>query len=80
MDPRADSAVRERIARKAYDLYQQRGWTDGHDLDDWFEAERIVLSELSAAPSGEAAVGRTRSKAPAAQSRGNARPSQSVGS
>jgi hypothetical protein len=28
------------IARRAYELYVARGLTDGHDLDDWLEAER----------------------------------------
>jgi len=26
----------------AYDLYEQRGRIDGHDWEDWLEAERIV--------------------------------------
>jgi hypothetical protein len=32
------------IAHVAYELYEGRGKSDGHDLDDWLEAERIVLS------------------------------------
>ena len=31
---------RERIQRRAYERYQERGSDDGHDLDDWLEAER----------------------------------------
>jgi len=31
-----------RIATKAYELYEQRGRLDGHDLDDWLNAEAIV--------------------------------------
>jgi len=31
---------RERIAARAYELYQSRGGTDGKALDDWLEAER----------------------------------------
>lgn len=27
------------IARRAYELYQQRGCTDGEDWRDWFQAE-----------------------------------------
>jgi len=30
----------EAVARRAYDLYQQRGGGDGRDLDDWLQAER----------------------------------------
>ena len=32
--------VRNRIAVRAYELYQERGGHDGHDLDDWLEAEQ----------------------------------------
>jgi DUF2934 family protein len=38
-DPSSDGRDSE-IARRAYDRYQQRGCVDGHDLDDWFAAER----------------------------------------
>ena len=31
-----------RIATKAYELYEQRERLDGHDLDDWLNAEAIV--------------------------------------
>ena len=31
------------IAKKAYDLYLQRGMIDGHDFDDWLQAEKIVM-------------------------------------
>ncbi|MBI4341058.1 MAG: DUF2934 domain-containing protein [Candidatus Omnitrophica bacterium] len=30
------------VACVAYELYQQRGCQDGHDLDDWLKAEEIV--------------------------------------
>jgi hypothetical protein len=35
--------ARERIAKKAYELYAQRGWQDGQDIDDWLQAEEIVM-------------------------------------
>jgi len=28
------------VARRAYELYEQRGGADGHDIDDWLLAER----------------------------------------
>jgi hypothetical protein len=28
------------IAQRAYELYEQRGRQEGHDLDDWLKAER----------------------------------------
>lgn len=33
---------RERIAAKAYELWEQHGCRHGHDLEDWLEAEAIV--------------------------------------
>ncbi len=35
--------MHEEIARVAYELYETRGCAVGHDLDDWLEAEEIVL-------------------------------------
>ncbi len=36
--------LHEEIAKVAYELYLRRGCVHGHDLDDWLEAERIVLT------------------------------------
>ncbi|MFN3478876.1 MAG: DUF2934 domain-containing protein [Thermodesulfovibrionales bacterium] len=36
--------LQEEIAKVAYELYLRRGCAHGHDLDDWLEAERIVLA------------------------------------
>jgi len=41
-----DSAFRERIERKAYELYEKRGSSHGLDTEDWLEAERLVLAEI----------------------------------
>ena len=35
------------IRRRAYELYVRRGYTDGLHEQDWFEAEREVLSRNS---------------------------------
>ena len=35
-----------KVEKKAYELYEKKGWQDGHDQDDWFEAERIVEAEV----------------------------------
>ena len=32
----------EEVRRKAYEIYEQRGRTDGHDFDDWLSAESKV--------------------------------------
>ncbi len=34
------------IARKAYELYEQRGHIDGHALEDWLKAE-VLLNEAT---------------------------------
>ena len=31
--------LQDQIRARAYQLYEQRGRDDGHDLDDWFQAE-----------------------------------------
>lgn len=37
------------IERRAYELYEARGREDGHDWDDWLQAERELQgAELSA--------------------------------
>lgn len=41
MSPGDDSQVR--IAKRAYDLYQERGSRAGYALDDWLDAEREIL-------------------------------------
>jgi hypothetical protein len=34
----------EEIAKIAYELYEKSGRLDGRELDNWLEAERIVMS------------------------------------
>ena len=36
----------EKIRRVAYELYEKRGRTPGNELDDWFEAERLIKKEF----------------------------------
>jgi hypothetical protein len=31
--------LQEQIRRRAFELYELRGREDGHDLDDWLQAE-----------------------------------------
>ena len=35
----------ERISKKAFELWQERGCRDGHDFEDWLDAETIVMEE-----------------------------------
>lgn len=39
--------LHEEIAVVAYELYETRGCVHGYDLDDWLEAEEIVLAKHS---------------------------------
>jgi hypothetical protein len=34
------------IAKRAYQLYAERGYRHGYALDDWLEAEREILSQV----------------------------------
>jgi hypothetical protein len=38
------SALKEQIAKEAYQLYLERGGHDGYDHEDWLRAEVIVES------------------------------------
>jgi hypothetical protein len=40
-----DQLLHERITERAYQLHQERGGSHGRDLEDWLEAERMILSE-----------------------------------
>ena len=42
-----DVADRERIARRAYERFQERGGEHGRDQEDWFEAEREARERTS---------------------------------
>jgi hypothetical protein len=62
LPPMPDAAeLRERIARRAYDLFLQGGCRHGQDVQNWLEAEKTVLSELGlkVKPAGKT-EGRTR--------------------
>ena len=47
----ASGATEGDIARRAFELYCERGRQDGHDVDDWLNAERELrdASKSSAA-------------------------------
>ena len=36
----------DRIAGKAYELWEERGRRAGHDLADWLDAETAVMEEI----------------------------------
>ena len=37
------------IAKRAYELYSERGYRDGSALEDWLEAEREILGQIQSA-------------------------------
>ncbi len=43
----SSDGVQARIATLAYLLYEQRGREDGHDMEDWIQAERTILAGKS---------------------------------
>ena len=59
------------VARRAYEIYQNRGGTDGADLDDWLEAERELKrgpSDVTGpAPSPTPAPAKPRRRKPSAE-------------
>lgn len=55
-----EQELHERIAEKAYELYQKRGQIHGHDLEDWLTAERMVYDEVSRKGSTKAETPRAR--------------------
>ena len=48
-EPATDSnGLCDHIAARAYALYEERGYRQGCDLQDWLDAEREILSRQSA--------------------------------
>jgi hypothetical protein len=40
-----DDDIREKVALRAYEIYEDRGGQHGRDIDDWLQAEDEVLAE-----------------------------------
>ncbi|MCC6347215.1 MAG: DUF2934 domain-containing protein [Nitrospirales bacterium] len=36
--------VHEKISKVARELYEKSGWREGRDLENWLEAEKIVMN------------------------------------
>lgn len=45
--PMAAGVSESDIARRAYELYCDRGCQDGHDVEDWLTAERELRDAVS---------------------------------
>lgn len=44
----SDAELNQAIAKKAYELFQKRGYSHGNDWQDWLEAERLVKKQYNA--------------------------------
>jgi Protein of unknown function (DUF2934) len=43
---RDEGDMQERIRQRAYELYEERGRHDGHDEEDWAQAEEQIRGEF----------------------------------
>lgn len=41
----AEEELQASVAKRAYELYEYRGWQHGDDQADWFQAKKEVLSQ-----------------------------------
>jgi hypothetical protein len=64
LTPEEENRTRQRIAERAYELFQARGRVDGYDIDDWLQAERQIQA------------GQPKVRATARAGRGKSRTSQ----
>jgi hypothetical protein len=46
--------LEEQIRRRAYELYERRGWEDGHEVEDWLQAEAELTRERTKPLAAEA--------------------------
>ncbi len=44
---KSPNSTREEIELRAFQIFIERGGTDGHDVDDWEEAERELYEEYA---------------------------------
>lgn len=54
MTRRNKEALQDEIARRAYELYEARGYVDGFDVEDWLQAEQDIVGST---PASKAASG-----------------------
>jgi len=38
--------TKDKIRRRGYQLYEERLWEDGHDIEDWLRAEEEIAQEI----------------------------------
>jgi hypothetical protein len=52
---------REEIEKRAYRLFEERGYRDGHALEDWIDAETELINTDSIELAQSASTGRRQS-------------------
>ncbi len=50
LDQGSVELTEEYIRLRAYQIYEQRGRQDGHDVEDWLEAEAEIFGRKTKAP------------------------------
>jgi H+-transporting ATPase len=54
------SELRDLIARRAYEIYEERGRSDGEDMNDWLRAEAEVKASFGASDQEKPETARQR--------------------
>ncbi len=63
LNPVASPSMEERIRVRAYELFENRGYQHGRDLDDWLQAEAELLrARIAVTPIRPPAAKRARAK------------------
>ena len=44
---RTEKKLQEQIRRRAYELYEARGRGNGHEIDDWLQAEIDIIGNAT---------------------------------
>ncbi|MEO8325847.1 MAG: DUF2934 domain-containing protein [Nitrospirota bacterium] len=55
----SEEVLESRIAKRAYELYERRGRQHGYDREDWFQAEKDVLTKSGAFLADSRTLGET---------------------
>ena len=43
-------ALKNKIRKRAYQLYEERLWENGHELEDWLRAEEEIFEQEDVGP------------------------------
>jgi hypothetical protein len=51
---------KDEIAKLAYELYEKSGYIEGREIENWLEAERIVMERYAASETAETVPGKKK--------------------